>query len=84
MYSTARCPYCVAAERFLAAKGVRDIEKFRVDLDPSLLEEMIRETRRRTVPQIFIGDTHVGGYQDLIAWERGGRLDELLRRIGPG
>lgn len=78
MYCTARCPYCVAAERFLAAKGVRDIEKIRVDLQPDLLEEMIGRTRRRTVPQIYIGGTHVGGYDDLVAWERGGRLDELL------
>lgn len=80
IYSTARCPYCVAAERFLAAKGVRDIEKIRVDLQPGLREEMMAKTRRRTVPQIFIGETHIGGYDDLIAWDRGGRLEELLRR----
>lgn len=82
MYCTARCPYCVAAERFLFAKGVRDIEKIRVDLQPGLREEMIDKTRRRTVPQIYIGDTHVGGYDDLVAWARGGRLEELLRREG--
>jgi glutaredoxin 3 len=84
MYCTAICPYCVAAERFLALKGVRDIEKLRVDLRPDLREAMIDITRRRTVPQIFIGDTHVGGYDDLLILERSGRLDALLQCLGRG
>jgi glutaredoxin 3 len=79
MYITAYCPYCNMAERLLQAKGVRDIDKFRVDLDPALRAEMMKRTRRRTVPQIYIGDTHVGGYDDLSALDRAGRLDALLR-----
>jgi glutaredoxin 3 len=79
MYITAYCPYCTMAERLLQAKGVRDIDKIRVDLDPALRAEMMKRTRRRTVPQIYIGDTHVGGYDDLSALDRAGRLDALLR-----
>jgi len=79
MYITAYCPYCNMAERLLQAKGVRDIDKIRVDLDPSLRAEMMKRTRRRTVPQIYIGETHVGGYDDLSALDRAGRLDALLR-----
>ena len=79
MYITAYCPYCNMAERLLQAKGVRDIDKIRVDLDPALRAEMMKRTRRRTVPQIYIGDTHVGGYDDLSALDRAGRLDALLR-----
>ncbi len=78
MYCTEVCPFCVMAERLLLKKGVKDIEKLRVDRDPSLREEMMRITRRRTVPQIFIGETHVGGYDDLSALDRSGRLDPLL------
>lgn len=78
MYCTAICPYCVAAERFLTAKGVAGIEKIRVDLDPIQREEMMEKTGRRTVPQIYIGDVHVGGYDDLVAWDRAGRLQGLL------
>lgn len=79
MYITAFCPYCVMAERLLRAKGVEDIEKIRVDLDPTLRTEMMKRTRRRTVPQIYVGETHVGGFDDLSALERAGRLDSLLR-----
>ena len=79
MYITAYCPYCNMAERLLQAKGVRDIDKIRVDLDPALRAEMMKRTRRRTVPQIYIGETHVGGYDDLSALDRAGRLDALLR-----
>ena len=78
MYSTAVCPYCIQAERLLAAKGVPGIDKVRVDLDPGQRDEMMRRTGRRTVPQIYIGDFHVGGYDDLVALDRAGRLDPLL------
>lgn len=78
MYSTAVCPYCVRAEQLLVQKGVTEIEKVRVDLDPSRRDEMMSRTGRRTVPQIFIGDTHVGGCDDLYALEREGKLDPLL------
>lgn len=78
MYCTAICPYCVAAERFLAAKGVRDIEKVRVDLEPALRAAMMEKTGRRTVPQIYIGDEYVGGYDDLVVSDRAGRLQGLL------
>lgn len=78
MYSTAVCPYCVRAEQLLTQKGVIDIEKIRVDLDPARREEMMARTGRRTVPQIYIGDTHVGGCDDLYALDREGKLDPLL------
>jgi glutaredoxin 3 len=78
MYSTGMCPYCVQAERLLAAKGVTAIEKIRVDLDPARREEMMTRSGRRTVPQIYIGTTHVGGYDDLVALDRAGGLDPLL------
>jgi glutaredoxin 3 len=78
MYSTAVCPYCVQAERLLAAKGVKDITRIRVDQDPARREEMIARTGRRTVPQIFIGDRHVGGFDDLAALDRAGGLVPLL------
>jgi len=78
MYSTAVCPYCVRAEQLLARKGVKDIEKVRVDLDPQRRQEMMERTGRRTVPQIYIGTTHVGGYDDLAALDRAGGLDPLL------
>lgn len=78
MYCTAVCPYCVMAERLLHAKGVTEIEKIRVDLQPELRIAMMERTNRRTVPQIYIGDTHVGGYDDLAALEHAGRLTELL------
>ena len=78
MYATAVCPYCVRAENLLRARGVTDIEKIRVDLDPQRRAEMMERTARRTVPQIFIGDTHVGGCDDLIALDQAGKLAPLL------
>ena len=78
MYTSAVCRYCQMAERLLQQKGVGDIEKIRVDLDPTQREAMMELTGRRTVPQIFVGDTHVGGYDDLSALERAGKLDVLL------
>ncbi len=79
MYATAVCPYCVRAEQLLKRKGVADIEKIRVDLEPARREEMLaRSNGQRTVPQIFIGETHVGGCDDLHELERQGKLDALL------
>ena len=78
MYATGVCPYCVMAEKLLRAKGATDIEKVRVDADPARREEMMARTGRRTVPQIYIGDRHVGGYDDLAALDRAGGLDPLL------
>ena len=78
MYSTAVCPYCVRAEQLLRARGVDEIEKVRVDLDPERRTEMMEKTARRTVPQIFIGETHVGGCDDLIALDQAGKLTPLL------
>ena len=78
MYSTGVCPYCIQAERLLKAKGVAEIEKIRVDLLPEQRAEMMAKTGRRTVPQIYIGDTHVGGFDDLSALDRAGGLDSLL------
>ena len=78
MYSTGACPYCTQAERLLAAKGVTAIDKVRVDLDPVRRQEMMERTGRRTVPQIYIGEFHVGGYDDLVALDRDGRLNALL------
>lgn len=79
LYSTAVCPYCVRAERLLEAKGVTDINKIRVDLDPEQRVLMMERTGRRTVPQIYIGDTHVGGFDDLYALDQAGGLDPLLK-----
>ena len=79
MYTTAVCPYCVRAEGLLRRKGVTEIEKVRVDLDPVRRDEMIEMTCRRTVPQIYIGDLHVGGCDDLFALDHDGRLDPLLK-----
>lgn len=78
MYTTAVCPYCIRAKQLLAARGVNEIEEIRVDLEPERREEMIRLTGRRTVPQIFIGTTHVGGCDDLIALDSAGGLPALL------
>ena len=78
MYSTGVCPYCVRAEQLLKRKGVTDVEKIRVDLEPHRREEMMVRTGRRTVPQIYIGDTHVGGFDDLAALDHAGGLDPLL------
>ena len=78
MYSTAVCPYCIRAEQLLKQRGVTEIEKIRIDLDPAQRDEMMSRTGRRTVPQIFIGTTHVGGYDDLAALDRAGNLMPLL------
>ena len=79
MYSTGVCPYCTMAERLLKSKGVDHIEKIRVDLQPEQRAEMMQKTGRRTVPQIYIGDTHVGGFDDLSTLEHAGKLDPLLQ-----
>ena len=79
MYSTGVCPYCTMAERLLKAKGIDEIEKIRIDLDPEQRALMMEKTGRRTVPQIYIGDTHVGGFDDLSALDREGKLDPLLQ-----
>ena len=78
MYCTAVCPYCVRAERLLHARGVTEIEKVRVDLQPELRAAMMERTGRRTVPQIYIGAYHVGGYDDLASLDHDGKLAELL------
>jgi glutaredoxin 3 len=79
MYITGYCPYCRMAERLLRAKGVQEIEMIRVDIDPALRLEMMQRTQRRTVPQIFVGAVHVGGFDDLSALDRAGGLEPLLR-----
>ena len=79
MYSTAICPYCQRAEMLLKSRGVSEIEKVRIDLDPKRRDEMIEKTGRRTVPQIFIGERHVGGFDDLSALDRAGGLAPLLQ-----
>ena len=81
MYSTAVCPYCVRAENLLRSRGVVEIEKIRVDLDPALRDEMMARTARRSVPQIFIGDNHVGGCDDLVALDQAGKLQPLLAGV---
>jgi glutaredoxin 3 len=78
MYSTAVCPYCQRAEMLLKQRGVSEIEKIRIDLDSTQRDQMIAKTGRRTVPQIFIGDRHVGGFDDLAALDREGGLLPLL------
>jgi len=78
MFATAACPYCVRAERLLRSKGVTDIDKVRVDLEPARRQEMMEKSGRRTVPQIWIGERHVGGCDELYALDRAGKLDALL------
>ena len=78
MYTTAVCPYCTRAKLLLKARGVTEIEEVRVDLDPARRDEMMHKTRRRTVPQIYVGDTHVGGFDDLAALDGAGGLRPLL------
>lgn len=78
MYTTAVCPYCIRAKQLLAARGVAAIEEVRVDLDPARRDEMMQRTGRRTVPQIYIGETHVGGCDELVALDRAGGLQPLL------
>jgi glutaredoxin 3 len=78
MYCTAVCPYCINAERLLKSKGVNQIEKIRIDLQPELREGMETRTGRRTVPQIYIDDRHIGGFDDLYALDKAGGLLPLL------
>ena len=78
MYTTAVCPYCIAAEKYLKSKGVTEIAKVRIDLEPAKRTEMMERTGRRTVPQIYIDDTHVGGYDDLVELDKQGKLAPLL------
>jgi glutaredoxin 3 len=78
MYSTAICPYCINAERLLTSKGVKEINKIRVDLQPEQRIEMMQKTGRRTVPQIYIGDQHIGGFDELRALDMAGGLEPLL------
>lgn len=80
MYCTAVCPYCVRAEQLLERKGILEIEKIRVDLEPELRVAMMEKTGRRTVPQIYINNEHVGGYDDLAALDHDGKLDSLLAK----
>ena len=78
IYSKENCPYCVMAKNLLTKKGVTAIEEIRIDLDPTKRDYMIEITGRKTVPQIFIGETHVGGFDDLSALSHAGKLDALL------
>jgi glutaredoxin 3 len=78
IYTTAVCPYCIQAKQILKAKGVENLEEIRIDTDPEQRRSMMEITRRRTVPQIFIGQTHVGGCDDLIALDAQGGLLPLL------
>ena len=78
MYNTAVCPYCQRAEMLLKQRGVTEIEKIRIDLDPAQRDAMMQKTGRRTVPQIYIGEHHVGGFDDLAALDRQGALASLL------
>ena len=80
MYCTAVCPYCVRAEHLLKRRGVQEIEKIRIDLQPEQRDRMIALTGRRTVPQIFINDEHVGGFDDLVLYDQDGKLDEALAK----
>ena len=79
MYTTAVCPYCIRAKQILKSKGVAEIEEIRIDMDPVSRKHMMDTTGRRTVPQIFIGDTHVGGCDDLVALDGRGGLMPLLQ-----
>lgn len=78
IYGTRYCPFCHAAENHLRSKGIAEFRRIPVDTDPVAREEMTRRTGRRTVPQIFIGETHVGGYDDLVELDRRGDLQPLL------
>jgi glutaredoxin 3 len=81
MYTTGYCPYCTRAKQFLQSKGVAQIEEVRIDADPAARIAMMEITGRRTVPQIFIGTTHVGGYDDLVALDGRGGLQPLLDAV---
>ena len=78
MYATEWCPYCRRAEQLLKAKGILDFEKIRVDIEPQRRVEMTQRSGRKTVPQIWIGEQHIGGYDDMAALDRAGKLDALL------
>lgn len=78
MYTTASCPFCMNAERLLLSKGVKSINKIRVDLEPELRLEMMEKTGRRTVPQIYIDERHIGGFEELRALDLAGKLEPLL------
>lgn len=80
MYTKEVCPYCTMAEKLLQLKGVQHIEKTYIDKDDRLRDEMVEKTGRRTVPQIYIGDTHVGGYDDLAALDKQGLLETMLQK----
>ncbi len=80
MYSSTVCPYCINAERLLKSKGVTEIEKINVDAQPESRQQMMEKTGRRTVPQIYIDDRHIGGFDDLRALDLAGGLDPLLAR----
>lgn len=79
MYTTAVCPYCQMAKALLKQKGITEINEIRIDSDPKVRDEMMQRTGRRTVPQIYIGETHVGGFDDLNALNQAGKLDPLLQ-----
>lgn len=79
MYATAVCPYCQMAKALLKQKGITEINEIRIDTDPKVRDEMMQRTGRRTVPQIYIGETHVGGFDDLNALNQAGKLDPLLQ-----
>lgn len=80
MYTSSHCPYCKQAEALFDRKGVKGIRKINIDGDDALRDSMIEKTQRRTVPQIYIGDTHVGGFDDLAKLDRAGGLDPLLAK----
>lgn len=80
IYTTAVCPYCVRAKQILKNKGVAQLEEIRVDTDPAALAHMMSITGRRTVPQIFIGEKHIGGCDDLMALDQSGALTQLLNQ----
>jgi len=78
MYTTGTCPYCLRAKQLLKARGVAEIDEIRVDLEPGQRRHMVSETGRRTVPQIFIGQKHIGGCDELVALDARGELEPLL------
>ena len=80
IYTKETCPYCVMAKNLLKHKGVAEFNEIRIDLDPVAREKMIEITGRMTVPQIYIGDTHVGGFDDLSMLSKAGKLDDLLSK----
>lgn len=79
MYTTGVCPYCQMAKALLKQKGITEINEIRIDTDPEIRDQMMQRTGRRTVPQIYIGETHVGGFNDLNALNQAGKLDPLLK-----